>query len=341
MSIITKTCAFLQLTKIVFPKKVHKLLEFGFKTLSLQRIVSLNSNARSVIENTHTAESKIYRLTKNSQLANLFPKLLVYLKVIQSDDLIAVDFSDFNGIQILLFAKQTQQGRTIPLYFEQIIYPIEKDSQNIFIIKAIKNFLKIIDQVKVSLVFDRGFACPGIIQFLAKNKVNFYIRIKKNKSVLFNQQLRHICSLPVGACQVSAYDQKLLSLTITPKPRNSQAKNNEPWYIISNDLKSNAKRIQEIYYYRFEIEELFKDAKRIFGLEYIKFKKVENFITVLWFVIFGIWFIWYLHEVLAGGQRLMKKLKDRYGQSIIHYWLERIKFALTFPVLSKIRIDSS
>ncbi len=59
-NIIQKTDDFLQVIKIVFPRKIHKLLKFGFKSLSMQRIVSLNSNARSAIANSHTAESKIY-----------------------------------------------------------------------------------------------------------------------------------------------------------------------------------------------------------------------------------------------------------------------------------------
>lgn len=339
MSIIQKTCAFLQVSQIVFPKKLHKLFEFGFKSLSLHRIVSLNSNARSVVDNLHTAESKIYRLTKNSKFLNLFPKLLSPLKLIESSDKIAVDFSDFNGIQVLQFAKQTRKGRTIPLYFEQIVYPIDKGSQNIFIIQAIKNFLKIIGDVKVSFVFDRGFACPSIIQFLAKNKVIFYIRIKKDKMVFFNKEKIKARDFQQGNYQVSAYEQKQLSLTITPKPENNKTKNNEPWYIISNDLKSKAEKIQEIYYYRFEIEELFKDAKRIFGLEYIKFKKQKNFSVVLWFVILGIWFTWYLQEKIGKGKKLMKKLKNRYTQSITHYWLERIKLELLSPALAKIKFD--
>jgi len=80
--IIQNTDGFLQAVKIAFFKKVHKLLEFGFKSLSMQRIASLNSNVRSVEINSHAAESKIYRLVKNLRFVKLFSKLLLKLDLI-------------------------------------------------------------------------------------------------------------------------------------------------------------------------------------------------------------------------------------------------------------------
>src|SRR6266446_6255682 len=130
--IIQNAEEFLQLIKGNFPRKVHRLLEFGFKTLSLQRIVSLNSNARSVVANMHTAESKIFRLTKNQRFIPLFPRLLILLDLIHEQDIIAVDFSDFGGIQVFMFGKQTHTGRTLPLFFSISIDPIDEGSQNIF-----------------------------------------------------------------------------------------------------------------------------------------------------------------------------------------------------------------
>lgn len=333
-NIIQKADGFLQIVKIVFPKKIHKLLEFGFKAVSLQRIVSLNFNARSSIANRHTAESKIYRLTKNGRFVKLFPKLLMELKLIADKDIVAVDFSDFGGLQVLMFAKQTKSGRAIPLYFKIITYPIAKGSQNTFIINAINEFLKIISPLKVRLVFDRGFACPSIIKYLAEIKVKFYIRIKSIKLVKYKNKKKKAKQFKPGRYIVSAYGLDHLSLIITPPPQND----NEPWYIISNDTESTAEEIQKIYYYRFEIEELFKDAKRVFGLEYINFKKQHNFKTVLWFVILGIWLHYYLEATVEQAKTIIKKCKQSFNQSITHYWMERIKLAIQLPVLNQIFI---
>lgn len=333
-TIIENADGFLQIVKIVFPKKIHKLLEFGFKAVSLQRIISLNFNARSSVANRHTAESKIYRLTKNARFVKLFPKLLLKLKLISDDDVIAVDFSDFGGLQVLMFAKQTKSGRAIPLYFEIITYPITKGSQNIFIINTIGEFLKIIAPIKVKLVFDRGFACLSIIEYLAEIKVKFYIRIKSIKSVNCKNKTKKAKQFKQGKYIVYAYGLKNMSLIITPPPQNG----NEPWYLISNDAESTAEEIQKIYYYRFEIEELFRDAKRVFGLEYINFKKQHNFKTALWFVILGIWLHYYLEETIEKAKTIIKKCKQSFNQSITHYWMEQIKLAIQLPVLNQIFI---
>lgn len=336
-SIIQNTDDFLQVIKVVFPKKIHKLLEFGLKSLSIQRIVSLNSNARSVIANSHTAESKVYRLTKNLRFVNLFPKLLLKLNIIKDNDIIAIDFSDFGGIQVLLFAKQTKKGRTIPLYFDIIVYPIQKGSQNIFIEQTIKEFLKVIKPIEVRFVFDRGFAIPYLVEYLAKIKVIFYIRIKGAKTVAHKGRIKKAKEFRKGKYIVRAYNNKL-SLTVTSKPSNCNQKLDEPWYIISNDLDSTAEQIQQIYYYRFEIEELFRDAKRIFGLEYISFKKTRNFKTVLWFVVLGFWLHCYLEDKIVEAKTIIKKCKNSFNQSITHFWIEKIKLALELPTLSLISI---
>jgi hypothetical protein len=333
-SIIQNADDFLKLIRGNFPKKVHTLLEFGFKSLSLQRIVSLNSNARSAVANTHTAESKIYRLTKNARFVPLFPRLLLMLDLIHEQDIIAVDFSTFGDIQVLMFGKQTHNGRTLPLFFTIIIYPIDEGSQNIFIIKTIHEFLTVIEYRKVKFVFDRGFACPDIIKDLAQIEgIFFYTRIKSSKMLLFDGVLRPAHSFASGVYPVQAYDTDLL-LAVTPFPE----KGNAPWYIISNDVHASLPAIQHVYYYRFEIEELFRDTKRIFGLEYVHFTKPHNFCTVLWFIIAGMWFQSRLESHLYEAKSLIKKCKSSFNQSITHYWLEQIRLALQAPVLQQISI---
>jgi hypothetical protein len=341
MNIVQSTSDFLQLIQPVFQKKVHKLLEFGFKTVSLQRIVSLNSNARSTVVNRHTAESKVFRLTKTNRFLKLFPGLVPHLKLVEEGDCVAIDFSDFGGFMVLQFAKRTDSGRALPLYFEILEKHEARGFQNTFIINAIKNFFEIIKPVKVSvsLVFDRGFACPSIIEFLAENKHIFYIRIKGCKTVFYKKFKQKVQDFIAGMYIVKAYDREL-SLTVTPAPPDRKGKPQQPWYIISNDVWSTAKMITDIYYHRFEIEEFFRDAKRIFGLEYIHFKKVMSLAVILWFVILNFWLQRYLLQALRLENRnnLMKKCKDSFNQSWTHYLLERIKLSLLAPALSEIYI---
>ena len=172
-----------------------------------------------------------------------------------------------------------------------------------------------------------------MIKNLAHIQSIFYVRIKGMKMLLHEGISRNAKSFGTGVYRVTAYEHELL-LAVTPFPQ----KGTEPWYIISNDLTDSLADVQEAYYYRFEIEELFRDAKRIFGLEYIRFTHPHNFSTVLWFVIAGIWLHAYLETHLRHAKTVIKKCKSSFNQSITHYWLEQIRFALQAPVLELIFI---
>lgn len=182
MNIVKQKIEFFQKTLPIIPKKVRSLYVFGFSTLAFQNIVSLRSNARLFALNWCTAKSKAYRIVANTKLHSFFPELVSLFGTTQETDIIAIDFSDFNGFQVLMFAKQTRKGRALPIYFEILEYPIQRGSQNLFVIQAIKHFVSLLG-FRPKLVFDRGFACPSVIAFLTKNHHPFIIRIKKKKHV--------------------------------------------------------------------------------------------------------------------------------------------------------------
>jgi len=324
MNIIKQKWEFLNSTLSSVPKQAKKLYAFGFIVFSLRKIDSLRANSRIPDLNWHTAKSKAYRLTVNRKLDNVFCSLINDLTIVRKKDIIAVDFSDFNGFQVLLFAKQTKKGRTVPVYFEIITYPIKKDSQNIFIIQAIEKFARLVG-FRPKLVMDRGFACPSIIAHLSQKKHLFVIRVKKIKTVqdrLSGLKFKVIDSLK-NDCLVFSYEQKLRLVVSDEIPEDE----NEPWYLITNDFKSTREKIIENYYYRFEIEEFFRDAKRLLGLEYAHFKKQRSLSIVLWFVILGIWFIWTLEETIYD-----KAQRNKMQLSKIRYCLEKINSQIIMAV---------
>jgi hypothetical protein len=96
---------------------------FGVSILAFCRVVSMRSNSRLLDLKWHTAKSKAYRITKNQTIEKVFPKLVTGLCIVGRKDAIAIDFSDFNGFQVLMFAKQTRKGRAVPIYFEILEYP--------------------------------------------------------------------------------------------------------------------------------------------------------------------------------------------------------------------------
>lgn len=72
MNIVEQTSRFVTTRILSFVKPKHtKLFSFGIQAVSLTAYESLGSNARLVIENIHTANSKIYRLVRNKTQAIL------------------------------------------------------------------------------------------------------------------------------------------------------------------------------------------------------------------------------------------------------------------------------
>jgi hypothetical protein len=141
MNIIQEKWRFLSATTRFVPRKLAPRYRFGLQTLTARTVTSLRANARLVPLKWNTAKSKIYRLSCTHKLADVCAEMLVTLRIVGEKDIVSVDFSDFgNGFQVLMFAKQTRRGRAIPLYFEVLRYPIEKGSQNLFVIAAIKRF---------------------------------------------------------------------------------------------------------------------------------------------------------------------------------------------------------
>jgi len=288
-----------------------RLFRFGLITISLPNFQSLNSNARvwGGVEKRGTAESKMYRLLKNETIRNIFVTILKGLELITPESIVNVDFSTFAGgwshpeFQVLAFGLQTYIGRAIPIFFDIIRYPILKvGSQNIFIIEAIKKFKNIFGFYP-AFVFDRGFTIPSLITFLVNEGVSFYIQSKSGKTVRIvsmkefkdMDEVDHL----VKARKIKEKDTTVkvygspMRLVISDK----DGKDNEPWYILTSDFSSPRKKILETYYYRFEIEETFKDLKHLRGLEHIQVKTEKSFRTTLWFMILGCWLAYFVQII--------------------------------------------
>lgn len=287
MSILKQKQLFFNCTNQHVPKQLHRLFSFGCQTLTTRRVGSVRGNARTVESNYHTAKTKAYRLLANPRWLKIFPQLLSQLGLIGERSIVALDFSAFDHWQVLTFAVQTRLGRAIPVYFEIIRYPITENSQNIFVCEASERLVEAIG-CRPKLVMDRGFACPHIIEHLAQRSHPFIVRIKacktlrrEEKKLIFKAQHSPENDLPV---HVYEHD---LRLVVSDNPGNG----NQPWYLITNDVVSVRDGIVADYYHRFEIEEFFKDAKWLQGLEHCRFQKRQSIIIVLWFVTLGWWFM--------------------------------------------------
>jgi hypothetical protein len=166
----------------------------------------------------------------------------------------------------------------------------------------------------------------------------FVVRLKGDKRVLGRKGGTKAKLSSTGLHPVWVYGNRL-NLVVTPEPevkRRTDGKAIEPWYLLTNDLGMTAEAVTNIYYHRFEIEEVFKDTKHLFGLEYVQFKLPERLTTVLWFVCLSFWLHDQLERTLPSSRTMVQKAKQSYAQSRTHYWLEQIKHALQAEALQMI-----
>lgn len=319
MNIIKEKWLFLNATVCHAPKQAKKLYEFGLQTIAAENVVSLRSNARLSGLRWPTAKSKIWRLTQNQKIVPLFLKLSHELNRVTKYDIVAVDFSDFgNGFQVLMFAKQTKRGRAVPLYFEILRYPIPKDSQNLFVNTAIKRFGKMMG-CKPMLVFDRGFMCPAIMRYLLENQWKFIVRLRAAKFAMDPQTGKPfpVCRAEINDRPVVMYEN-IVRLVTSEKTKEMK----ESWYLATNEGDISREDIIDRYYHRFEIEEFFRDAKRLLGLEQVSWKTETSLAVTLWFVILG---IWCLKHIAEGMDDLAKQAKEKMQLSEIRYIFETLR----------------
>lgn len=309
-------------------RRHKKLFSFGFEALSLTPFVSLNSNARMTLAKRSTAETKIYRVVSNKSILKYFPQLLSKLRLVGSGDQINVDFSTFCGFQVLTFAKQTHLGRSLPVYVGAITYPIENPgSQTQFIIAEVKKFIKLLG-FPVHLVFDRGFELPYLANSLAENHVNFTIRMKKDKHILYLGKDIPLRNLPwfENDVLVEIYG-RTLRVVRSEKKKGME----EPWYLLTNDAKNSRDKIIADYYFRFEIEETFRDLKHVFELnKFYKIKKKQTFLILLWFYILAMWIMWSLQTVRIFLMQRVKQNKHK-KLSVTKFFFEQIYLTKSLP----------
>jgi hypothetical protein len=321
MNIILENKRFFQSLSEKVSKKVKKLWKLGVLALTTGKSESLRSSARKVSENWKTSKTKMYRLSKSPLLLGFFVSLVSGLSLVKPNSKVNIDFSDFgNDLWVLCFVVQTKNGRPVPVYFEILQIPIEKGSLNTFVIQTIQNFINLLG-FKPKLVFDRGFSSPYVAQFLDRSGITFYIRLKKGKHV---QTKRYGTQ---EACKISCKDNEVwvYGLSLRLVVSHISKDQDEPWYLLSNDFKSIKRQVIKTYYHRFEIEEFFRDAKRLFGLEHVSIKKPHSLSVVLWFVIAGTWFFLQLEMLQRQNGEVVVDHRKYFGLSVTRYYFELLQ----------------
>lgn len=296
------------------PTKWWPQLSFGLEAFALRPFQSAGSNARSVVDNTDTARSKVYRLLKNDKLATNFGTVFDQLGLVRPGSYVNIDHSDFDGLTALVGAIQTRNGRAIPCMVETtyaLRLPAEGSAngtprwdtlrQDMQFARERQSFTgHTIDALQAladrlgfwpKLVFDRGFGNESIVEHLQAEGATFYIRLKGGNFVECDGQTTRIAELKEKDTTVTLFG---MTLRVVRSPKGRRAP--EPWYILTNDLGGSRNKVVKIYYHRFEIEETFKDTKHLFELRHLKFMRPTSLKVILWLVFLGIALLYVVTE---------------------------------------------
>jgi Transposase DDE domain len=243
----------------------------------------------------------MFRLLRHSKLFLLVWKAVAELLPLKESDRVNVDYSNLGPLAILGFAKQTRHGRAQPVlmrslasntqgqkkthtkylrlkaYYSDWKKLVEAD-QFTFVIKSLR-LLRYIYDCQPSLVFDRGFANKTLFRFLCDDNWIFYIRMRDNFYVNINGTSHRVSSLSSGEYTIT-WGERTVRLIVT-KPRKRYL---HPWYIITNDHKTRATKITKFYYFRFEIEESFRDLKSIYNLKKSRVRTWQSLRVLLCFM---------------------------------------------------------
>lgn len=308
------------------PPVWQRQFRFGLEALSLQPFTSGNANARASGLPRGTAESKITRLLANPGLPAALAKITLGLGHVTPGSYVNADHSDFNGLVALVFAVQSRKGRALPVFLQtaysgklsarddapkrtqamRAAYNAQEQdgdetSRTLATLKALREALGFWPK----LVFDRGFGSKELVELLHGQGATFYIRMKAGRYAELGGDRQQLKALPKKDSLVTLCG---LPLRVVRSPKTGQ--DDEPWYILTNDLKRSRSKVVRIYYYRFEIEETFRDVKSILGLRKTRFMQPNSLAILLWFVSLGILLL-YQSGLAAFGTHLWRQLKPR------------------------------
>ena len=331
------------------PNRWQAQVSFGLSALAFRPLVSLNANARTVGGKRNTAEVKMTRLLHNVGLPETLGSMVVSLGFVSPTSFVNVDHSDLNGLVALACAVQTKTGRALPVFVGtaysgktcaredvskrtralRLAYRQQEKKQTQQTICDLQAFHDLLG-FWPRLVFDRGFGGGDMIRFLRRNKVTFYIRMKAGRLVELPGGTRGLRDLASGDDVVTIAGCKL---RVVRSKKNRV--NAEPWYILTSDRKRTPRQVIKTYYYRFEIEESFRDIKSILGLRRTKLMKPLSLAILFWIVSLGILLL-YLAGLKTFGKKILHQMASsglaKKQLSWFKYLYEMVEQALRQPL---------
>src|SRR4051812_31672049 len=222
------------------------------------------------------AIKQVDRLLSNRKLEawDLFATWVPEVVGSRTDLIVAMDWTDFDadGQATLALKLVTRHGRATPLIWLSVHKDELTDARNAYEDAAVRRLAEVLpDDVKVTLLADRGFADTKLFGFLAELGFDYVIRLKGNTKVSAADGPTRPAAEWVGQ---GGRARKLRDAVVTEAqcPVGAvvcvHAKDmKQPWCLVASDGTATAPQIIKLYSKRWTVEPSFRDTKNLrFGL---------------------------------------------------------------------------
>jgi hypothetical protein len=185
--------------------------------------------------------------------------------------LVSLDWTKVRKFHTLM-AALVVQGRALPFGWESYRDKVQHKSQNdLEYAMLLKLKAAVPAGIRIVVLADRGFGRAALAQVCQNLKLDYLIRIDADvivKTERWQGNLKHY-PLQRGMCRSWASvdyrsDALIKTNLIARWKKGLEGDKDQPWYLITSlklGKKGEARRLSNLYALRFDIEELFRDAK--------------------------------------------------------------------------------
>src|SRR3954451_9701286 len=218
------------------------------------------------------AVKQVDRLLSNPRIEAVFASWVPEMVGPRTDIVVAMDWTDYDADGHLALKLVTRHGRATPLIWLSVHKDELTDARNAYEDAAVRRLAEVLsDDVKVTLLADRGFADTKLFGFLDELGFDYVIRLKGNTKVSAADGPTRPAAEWVGQ---GGRARKLRDAAVTEAqyPVGAvvcvHAKGmKEAWCLATSNAAASSRQIIDLYSKRWSVEPSFRDTKDLrFGL---------------------------------------------------------------------------
>src|SRR3954449_2554528 len=218
------------------------------------------------------AVKQVDRLLSNPRIEAVFASWVPEMVGPRKDIVVAMDWTDFDADGHLALKLVTRHGRATPLIWLSVLKDELSNARNDYEDAAVRRLAEVLpDDVKVTILADRGFADTKLFGFLDEQGFDYVIRLKGNTKVSVADGLTRPAAEWVGQ---GGRARKLRDAAVTAAqcPVGAvvcvHAKGmKEAWCLAASNAAASSRQIIDLYSKRWGVEPSFRDTKDLrFGM---------------------------------------------------------------------------